>query len=77
MDAAGEGRAAGEFTVEPPPTENVRIPAADRLTAPLTEMRPSSRHRGARPLHASAWPYIAIILLLCAEWVLRRRWGLR
>lgn len=30
-----------------------------------------------RPLHASAWPYVLLVGLLCAEWALRRRWGLR
>jgi hypothetical protein len=30
-----------------------------------------------RPLHAYIWPYIILILLLCAEWIFRRRWGLR
>ena len=32
---------------------------------------------GGRPLHAYIWPYIILILLLCAEWIFRRRWGLR
>jgi hypothetical protein len=32
---------------------------------------------GATPLHASPAPYILMVLLLAAEWVLRRRWGLR
>ena len=32
---------------------------------------------GGRPLHASPWPYLWAVLALCAEWVLRRRWGLR
>lgn len=32
--------------------------------------------RAAR-LHTSVWPYLLLILLLCAEWTLRRRWGLR
>lgn len=31
----------------------------------------------ARPLRALAWPYLVLVALLCAEWVLRRRWGLR
>jgi hypothetical protein len=33
---------------------------------------------GAAPgARASAWPYIAAVLLLCAEWFFRRRAGLR
>ena len=30
-----------------------------------------------RPLHTSPLPWIAIVLLLATEWILRRRWGLR
>jgi len=30
-----------------------------------------------RPLHTLPWPYLAILVLLCAEWVGRRRVGLR
>jgi hypothetical protein len=33
--------------------------------------------RDTRPLHATAWPYAVLLLLLSLEWVLRRRWGLR
>ncbi|HUF49955.1 MAG TPA: hypothetical protein VMN60_03920 [Longimicrobiales bacterium] len=29
------------------------------------------------PLHATAFPYILLVTLLAAEWILRRRWGLR
>lgn len=29
------------------------------------------------PLHATPWPYILLLGLLCTEWALRRRWGLR
>jgi hypothetical protein len=41
-----------------------------------TEPRPATPSP-ARPLRSSGWPYLALIALLCAEWVLRRRWGLR
>lgn len=30
-----------------------------------------------RPLHTYSWLYVLIVALLCAEWILRRRWGLR
>ncbi|MGH7477345.1 MAG: hypothetical protein ACRELD_13820, partial [Longimicrobiales bacterium] len=39
--------------------------------------RPADAGRLRRPLRTSAWPYVAVIMVLCAEWVLRRRWGLR
>jgi hypothetical protein len=29
------------------------------------------------PLHTTPWPYLLLIMLLAAEWILRRRWGLR
>lgn len=33
--------------------------------------------RGGTPLHATPWPWLLVLLLLSAEWILRRRWGLR
>ena len=33
--------------------------------------------RGRRPLHTTPWPYAVLVAVLCVEWVLRRRWGLR
>ncbi len=35
------------------------------------------RRRPTRPLRAVPWPYVLVVALLCAEWVLRRRWSLR
>jgi hypothetical protein len=33
---------------------------------------------GARtPLHGTVWPFVLLIALVCTEWALRRRWGLR
>lgn len=29
------------------------------------------------PLHTVPWPYVALVAILAAEWILRRRWGLR
>jgi len=29
------------------------------------------------PLHATVFPWILLVTLLAAEWILRRRWGLR
>lgn len=67
----------GEFTVEAPSTENIRVSAVTALSAPFAELRETDERLNDRPLHASPWPYILIVGLLCAEWVLRRRWGLR
>lgn len=33
--------------------------------------------RGARRLHTYAWPWLLLVALLCGEWLLRRRLGLR
>lgn len=30
-----------------------------------------------RPLHTTPWPYLLLVGLISAEWILRRRWGLR
>jgi len=68
----------GELTVESWTPELAR-PAAE-----LSALRPAGRvtdggsERGLRrPLHALALPYVLLLLLLAAEWILRRRWGLR
>ncbi len=76
-DQAVAAQAAGAFTVESYSAEFLR-PVVDLSVlrgapASLTErVRP-----GGRPLHTSPWPYVLLVLLLCAEWMLRRRWGLR
>jgi hypothetical protein len=68
---------SGPFTVESYSPEFMRA-AAD-----LSELRSApgslaqTSRSGGRPLHTSPWPYVAVVLLLCTEWVLRRRWGLR
>lgn len=33
--------------------------------------------RSGRPLRTTGWPYLLVIILLCLEWVGRRRTGLR
>jgi len=32
---------------------------------------------GRQRLHTTAWPWILLVALLCAEWIVRRRQGLR
>ncbi|HUF65954.1 MAG TPA: hypothetical protein VMM17_08255 [Gemmatimonadaceae bacterium] len=67
------------------PGSGIRTSAA---TLPLTELHPRRPvlEPGVAPgagtlrrgqLRGAAWPYVMIVLLLCAEWVLRRRAGLR
>lgn len=71
---------SGPFTVESYTPEFMR-PARDlaelnRSAATATGAEGRARTAG-RPLRASVFPFLLITLLLAAEWVLRRRWGLR
>lgn len=67
--------AAGELTVESFSREFTR-PAVS-LEGSEGGSEEARRAGAGRPLRASAWPYALVVLLLCVEWVLRRRWGLR
>ncbi|HEX6134495.1 MAG TPA: hypothetical protein VFZ24_11040 [Longimicrobiales bacterium] len=72
-----EGR--GRVTIEQYSPEFARTPIDPaRLEAGGTMVRSGedSVRRGT-PLHATAYPYLLLVLLLAAEWILRRRWGLR
>ena len=74
----GEGAApagAGELTVESFSPEFTRQAVA--LEGGPGGTDGPARAASGRPLRASAWPYALVVLLLCAEWALRRRWGLR
>ena len=68
---------SGALTVESYSAEFMRAPAdlSELRSAPTALL--DDQRSGGRPLHASPWPYVLIVLLLCAEWVFRRRWGLR
>jgi hypothetical protein len=79
--ARGAGDVAtgsGELTVER------YSPEFTRPAGPLPEVEaapsPAEARRAIRPgtpLRVLAWPYLVLIALLCGEWLLRRRWGLR
>ncbi|HEX6694974.1 MAG TPA: hypothetical protein VF035_09785 [Longimicrobiales bacterium] len=68
--------ADGELTVETYSPEFARTAASlpDAEAKALRELRAG---RDTKPLHASPFPYALLLLLLSAEWILRRRWGLR
>ena len=67
---------AGEVTVASYSPEFTRAPVEPAgIEGAPQALAGTSRARA--PLHGSVWPYGAIVLLLCLEWVLRRRWGLR
>ncbi|HSJ24364.1 MAG TPA: hypothetical protein VK929_06845 [Longimicrobiales bacterium] len=68
----------GRLTVERYSPEFWRQPAdLAALRAPATAVRDAGQRLGGTPLRATAWPFLAVIVLLAAEWILRRRWGLR
>jgi hypothetical protein len=75
-DPAGDSVAGGRFDVSDRST--------DMFPAPVDPARLVSERAGAaadaggtRPLRTLPWPYLLIIGLLCAEWIGRRRSGLR
>ena len=75
-DAAGDTVGAGRFDVVPagaellPPVQPEDFAALGGAGAVLVEA-------GGRPLRTSPLPYLLVIMLLCAEWIVRRRSGLR
>jgi hypothetical protein len=71
--------AQGSLTVESWSPEFAR-PAADLTgnAGAATVVRDGAAARSAgTPLHATPWPWVLVVVLLAAEWILRRRWGLR
>ncbi|HEX6007962.1 MAG TPA: hypothetical protein VFY80_08360, partial [Burkholderiales bacterium] len=76
-DGAVAAESEGAITVESYSPEFMRAPADLGLLRSAPTSLAEQTRRGRRPLHASPWPYGLLVLLLCAEWVLRRRWGLR
>jgi hypothetical protein len=72
-------RARGPVTVETYSPEFMRRSIdLERLTNPPTALaRAAGRAGVGRPLHTYSWLYVVLVALLCVEWILRRRWGLR
>jgi hypothetical protein len=75
-DGREAGVAGGELTVERYSPEFTRPGGALELGTGAVEPAATAARVG-RPLRASPWPYVVLVALLCGEWVLRRRWGLR
>ena len=69
--------ASGPLSVETYSAEFTRAAADLSSLRGAPQQLAESARSGGKPLHASAWPYALMVLLLCAEWILRRRWGLR
>jgi hypothetical protein len=68
---------SGPITVESYSVEFMRGAADLRELRSAPAALIENNRSGGRPLHAAPWPYVLLVLLLCTEWVLRRRWGLR
>lgn len=70
-------RARGPLTVESYSPEFMRRAVdLDALRKAPTALAGTSQRAG-KPLHTFGWLYVIVAALLCAEWILRRRWGLR
>jgi hypothetical protein len=74
-------QATGPLTIERfspefarPPSDMAALRAAPATVRDADEV---VARRGGTPLHATAWPWVLLVFLLAAEWILRRRWGLR
>jgi hypothetical protein len=75
---AAVAEADGELTIEGYSAEFGRATVdLAQLEAGVVPVGAGARALPGRPLHAAAWPYVLLVLLVAAEWVLRRRWGLR
>ncbi len=73
-DAIGRGRVESErhsLELLRQPTELTSGPSTGGERTPLGNRRPR------RPIRTHPFPYLLIIVLLSAEWIGRRRWGLR
>jgi hypothetical protein len=77
----GEATAAagGEVSVERYSPEFARLPVGleGGAAVALAGVVPAAPSTPGTPLHATAWPYLLVALLVSGEWILRRRWGLR
>ena len=70
-------RAGGPITVETYSPEFIRTPVdIGALKSARSALDRPARGQG-RALHTYSWLYVLLVALLAAEWVLRRRWGLR
>lgn len=75
LDADGDSVAGGRFDVAAGTRDMVPAPVAPEGLAGAAGAAPGGG--GGRPLRTIPWPYLMVIGLLCAEWIGRRRAGLR
>ena len=76
FDASGDTTSVGRFDVSGTTEEMLPVIARDELSAQKATLGVSSGTLG-RPLRTFSWPYLLVIMLLCGEWIFRRRSGLR
>jgi hypothetical protein len=74
-DADGETVVEGSFDVAAATAE--LLPRAAELSASEATRAGLALADQGRPLRTFAWPYLLVIMLLCGEWIARRRSGLR
>lgn len=72
----GDTIASGRFDVAARSDEMVPI-ATEPLPPVQRATLISADAGGGRPLRTSPWPYLLVIIMLCGEWIGRRRSGLR
>ena len=67
----------GRFDVAASTLEMVTAPEQPQIVSSESTSDSGSEEGGSRLLRTQPWPYLLVITLLCAEWVGRRRSGLR
>ena len=72
---AGEVLSTGRFDVSANSSEMIPTRALPEAMGPRAAALAGARE--GRPLRTYAWPYLLLIIFLCAEWIARRRMGLR
>lgn len=75
-DTGGNALGDGRFDVAATTDELLPAPG-EPATPPPDEAAEAGEEGGGRPLRTASWPYLLVLALLCAEWVGRRRAGLR
>jgi hypothetical protein len=73
---AGEALAGGRFDVARATAELAPLALVPVSDAEAGSVAAGDERRGS-PLRTKGWPYLLVIALLCAEWIGRRRSGLR
>lgn len=74
--AGADTTSSGRFDVEATTDEMIPVPFEPGAVAEGLPPRSADFSAGI-PLRTTPWPYLAILFLLCGEWIVRRRSGLR